>query len=105
MSTDPDVGSVATWRKSRHSMTNGNCVEVAADSNGIMVRDSANRAETTIHYSAEAWQAFLAHARVSECDLYVDLLDMTLPRGPYLQSFVRWKFRYERDGVGPRWSW
>ena len=54
MSMDPNVGSVATWRKSRRSVTNGNCVEIAADSDSIFVRDSASRTEATIRYSSHA---------------------------------------------------
>jgi hypothetical protein len=65
---DPYAGSVATWRKSRYSMTNGNCVEIAADPDNVFVRDSANRAETTIRYSAGAWEAFLADAKVGKYD-------------------------------------
>jgi hypothetical protein len=74
MSLDSYPGSVATWRKSRHSMTNGNCVEIAADSDSIFVRDSANRAETAIRYSAQAWRAFLAEAKIGKHDPVADLL-------------------------------
>ncbi len=49
-------------------MTNGNCVEIAADSDGIFVRDSASRAEATISYSSRAWEAFLADAKIGKYD-------------------------------------
>lgn len=74
MSMDPYDGSVATWRKSRHSMTNGNCVEIAAGSDGLFVRDSASRNEATIRYSSRAWEAFLADAKVGKYDTAADLL-------------------------------
>jgi hypothetical protein len=89
MSMDPNVGSVATWRKSRYSMTNGNCVEAAADSNGITIRDSANRAGTAIRYSAQAWRAFLAHAKLGRYGLTAELPETTVPLVSHLQSFVR----------------
>jgi hypothetical protein len=86
MSMDPNVGSVATWRKSRHSVTNGNCVEATADSNGITIRDSVNRAGAAIRYSAQAWRAFLAHAKVGRYDLTADLPEHNRTARPYLQS-------------------
>jgi hypothetical protein len=67
-SMDPDVRSAA-WRKSRHSMANGNCVEAAPVSDGIMVRDSANRAGLMIQYSVQAWRAFLADAKIGKFDV------------------------------------
>jgi hypothetical protein len=89
MSMDPYVGSVATWRKSRHSMTNGNCVEIAADSDSIFVRDSANRAEAAIRYSSRAWRAFLADARVGNYDPAAALLGSHLGSWSLAQTFVR----------------
>jgi hypothetical protein len=89
MSMDPNVGSVATWRKSRRSVTNGNCVEIAADSDSIFVRDSASRTEATIRYSSHAWGAFLADAKVGKYDAVADLLGSYSALGPYPQTFVR----------------
>jgi hypothetical protein len=66
MPMDPYVHGV-TWRKSRHSIGNGNCVEAAAAGpNGIVVRDSANRAGEVLCYSTQAWLAFLAQAKAGE---------------------------------------
>lgn len=48
-----------TWRKSRYSMNNGNCVEVASAAEVIMVRDSASRDALILSYSAQAWKAFV----------------------------------------------
>jgi Domain of unknown function (DUF397) len=69
MSMDPDVHGV-TWRKSRHSVSNGNCVEAAtAGPNGIVVRDSANRAGDVLCYSTQAWLAFIARAKAGKFDV------------------------------------
>lgn len=53
----------STWRKSRHSIGNGNCVQVAAARDTVMVQDSADSAGPVISYSARAWRAFVAAAK------------------------------------------
>ena len=68
MSMDPSVGSVAGWRKSRHSMTNGNCVEIAPDSDAVFVRDTTDRDGAMMRYPAEAWRVFLADAKSGTYD-------------------------------------
>jgi hypothetical protein len=69
MPMNPDVCGV-TWRKSRHSMSNGNCVEAAASGlNSIVVRDSANRAGDVLRYSTRVWLVFLAQAKVGKFDV------------------------------------
>lgn len=55
---------VSVWRKSRHSLGNGNCVQVAASSEAVLVRDSADSAGPIISYPAQAWLAFLAVAKI-----------------------------------------
>lgn len=57
------------WRKSRHSMSNGNCVEAAEVPNGILVRDSADRAGVLLQYSAQVWRAFIARVRDGKPDV------------------------------------
>jgi Domain of unknown function (DUF397) len=54
---------MSAWRKSSYSSGNGdNCIEVAtADS--VLVRDTTNRAGSTLSVSATAWSAFLATLR------------------------------------------
>jgi hypothetical protein len=61
------------WRKSRQSMNNGNCVEVAGVPNGIVVRDSANEAGAMLRYSAQAWRAFLTKAKTGKFDVKTEL--------------------------------
>jgi hypothetical protein len=53
----------STWRKSRHSIGNGNCVQVAAARDTVMVQDSADSASPVISYSVRAWRAFVAAAK------------------------------------------
>lgn len=54
----------SVWRKSRHSLGNGNCVQVAATSDTVMVRDSADSAGLVISYTADTWRAFIAGAKI-----------------------------------------
>jgi hypothetical protein len=50
------------WRKSSHSIANGDCVEAA--SNGeIAVRDSKDPDGPILRYSVSAWQAFVANLK------------------------------------------
>ena len=61
------------WRKSSHSIGNGDCVEAA--SNGeIVVRDSKDADGPILRYSVSAWQAFVAD----------------LKRGLALANAIRW---------------
>lgn len=72
MSMDSDVRGATAWRKSRHSMSNGNCVEAAVDLNGVMVRDSANPEGAILGYTAQAWRVFLMQAKTGEFDVKIE---------------------------------
>lgn len=48
------------WRKStRSSAQGGQCVEVADDSSGVMVRDTTNRNGGTLNFTTSAWARFI----------------------------------------------
>jgi hypothetical protein len=57
-STDVNLNEVL-WRKSRHSMNHGACVEVAQVASGLLVRDSANAEGSVVPCSPAAWRAFV----------------------------------------------
>jgi hypothetical protein len=46
------------WRKATYSNGGENCIEVAADPHGLVVRDTQDRTGPVINFSADAWQAF-----------------------------------------------
>lgn len=50
------------WRKSTYS-NSGGCVEVAAASGSVLIRDSANKDKAMLRLSPTAWSAFLVRAR------------------------------------------
>ncbi|MDX3227420.1 DUF397 domain-containing protein [Streptomyces sp. ME19-01-6] len=55
----------AAWTKSSYSSgQGGECVECAEISHGIAVRDSKNPDGPRLHFTASAWQAFLARPSV-----------------------------------------
>ena len=52
------------FRKPARSMSNGNCVETASGCGAVLVRDTADRDGTVLAFSAAAWSAFTARARL-----------------------------------------
>ncbi len=51
------------WRKSRRSMNNGDCVEVAPKDGNVFVRDSKDPHTSSLAFSAGAWRNFLAETK------------------------------------------
>lgn len=51
------------WRKSRRSVGNGECVEVAPMAGMMAVRDSRDPDGVVLVYSSAQWRSFLAEAR------------------------------------------
>jgi hypothetical protein len=49
---------VNDWRKSRRSIGNGDCVEVAGDAGTVLVRDTRDPEGAVLRFPAEAWMAF-----------------------------------------------
>jgi hypothetical protein len=50
------------WRKSSYSGSNGDCVEVSWPAAGVAVRDSKND-EARLAFDTANWRAFLARVR------------------------------------------
>ena len=57
------------WRKSKRSMNNGNCAEIATAMGGVAVRDSTDRQGPILRYPASSWSSFIAAARNGKFDL------------------------------------
>jgi hypothetical protein len=56
------------WRKSTHSDGNGGqCVEVRDDARQVLVRDTANRAGSTLAVPAAAWEKFTTALKHRVC--------------------------------------
>lgn len=62
----PEIPWSAAWRKSRHSLNHGACVEVATGDRGVLIRDSANATGAFLHCDRRAWSAFTSAVRSSE---------------------------------------
>ena len=68
--TNPEVRDLQ-WRKSRRSVGNGACVEVAPVGGRIAVRDSMNPVGGRLLYPAPSWQVFTTAIKAEqhfECD-------------------------------------
>jgi hypothetical protein len=63
-----DEPQALAWRKSRYSIGNGDCVEVAPARGSIAVRDSKNPVGPVITYPVAAWRMFLAATRRADFD-------------------------------------
>jgi hypothetical protein len=50
------------WRKSSKSDNGGQCVEVG-NGNGVLVRDTTDRAGGTLAFTADAWAEFINSVR------------------------------------------
>jgi hypothetical protein len=60
---------VRNWRKSRHSMANGNCVEVGSIASiGVAVRDSTKSTDPDLAYSAAVWRSFVTTVKAGKFD-------------------------------------
>jgi hypothetical protein len=59
-----ETGTARTWwRKSSYSGGDNNCVEVAATSAAISVRDTKRPHGEVLRFSPPAWQAFIRGVR------------------------------------------
>jgi hypothetical protein len=57
------------WRKSRRSVSNGACVEVAPARGKVAVRDSKNPDGPVLLYTSAEWRRFLDGAKRDEFDV------------------------------------
>jgi Domain of unknown function (DUF397) len=64
----PDSDSAWSWRKSTASAS-GDCVEVALGKDSVLVRDSKQRIDHILQFTASEWRAFLSGVRAGEFDL------------------------------------
>ena len=52
------------WRKSSHSGgSGGDCIEVADQAGRLLVRDTKDRAGTTLRFSSAAWRRFIGQVK------------------------------------------
>jgi hypothetical protein len=63
MSRTNRVDCDVQWRKSRRSVSDGACVEVAVINGQIDVRDSKNPDGAWLRYRARSWRVFIAQIR------------------------------------------
>jgi hypothetical protein len=56
-----------SWRKSTYSIANGECVEAAAVSGGVVVRDSNRKFDALLQFPAADWRNFIATIKKREC--------------------------------------
>ena len=63
MSKTEDQESVLAWRKSKYSINNGACAEVAAAPGSVMVQDSLGRPAVQLRFASEVWREFVARLK------------------------------------------
>jgi hypothetical protein len=85
MSKTEQHEGILIWRKSSYSIANGQCVEATTVPGAVMVRDTVSPAHGQLCFSAEAWHEFTAHLK-----------------GALVTLCCGKKFKWDRDGVGPR---
>jgi hypothetical protein len=68
MSLDSAAPETFQWRKALRSLGNGNCVEVAPVTVGVLVRDSQDPRGPAINYSPDSWKSFVTQARTGFFD-------------------------------------
>lgn len=72
--------SVPLWRKSSHSGSNGNCVEIAwrqgAEGINILVRDSKFPGQEPLVFTPGEWAVFLERVKTGDFDV------LATPRSP-----------------------
>ena len=62
--------STLNWVKSSLSFSNGNCVEVAGLTDGIVVRNSKDPLGPVLQFTLDEWRAFVGGIRNGEFDRF-----------------------------------
>ncbi|MEU3453094.1 DUF397 domain-containing protein [Micromonospora sp. NPDC006766] len=57
-----------TWKKSTRSNAGGDCVEVAAPPQAVMVRDSKDRQGPVLSFNAVEWRGFIEAIKTGKFD-------------------------------------
>ncbi len=63
------TSSPLIWRKSSHSTNVGDCVEVAMDAPGVLIRDSKNPQHTHLELDRASWAGLRQLAKSGSLDL------------------------------------
>ena len=59
MATQPNRDSTVIWRRSRNSVGNGACVEVAELDSSVLVRDSRDQSGPLLKFTSSQWLSFV----------------------------------------------
>jgi hypothetical protein len=68
MPSSDDVSPDLNWRKAKRSISNGACVEVAATTTAVAIRDSKNPDGEVLRYPLNAWRSFVGATRLQDFD-------------------------------------
>jgi hypothetical protein len=63
MATQPNRESTLAWRKSRMSDAGSGCVEVAASTSSVLVRDSRDQLAASLTFSPGQWRLFVRRVK------------------------------------------
>jgi Domain of unknown function (DUF397) len=63
MSKAAEQDGILSWRKSKYSVANGACTEVAATPGSVMVRDSLSRSAVQLRFASQVWREFTARVK------------------------------------------
>lgn len=66
MPARPDRYLATTWRKSRASADQGNCVEIAVQESSVLVRDSRDNNNVILEFTFGQWLGLMARIRKGE---------------------------------------
>jgi Domain of unknown function (DUF397) len=65
MSKTEEQEGVLAWRKSKYSINNGACTEVAAIRGSVLVRDSLGQSDVKLRFASDVWHEFTARLKAA----------------------------------------